>query len=403
MITGLVSIKVVAHVVGPAGIAMVGQFLNSISMVSLLGTGGIGQGVTKYIAEYYDEPEKQKSVIVQAVRVTAFSTLVMSLLVIVLSGPFGLYIFKSHDYTLLVILFGISIAFYSFNTLLISILNGFKSFRKFVAANIASSLFGLALSLFLVLQYGLFGALLNCVASQSVIIIVTLLYVYKEPWFKTLFARMRPDWKVIKRLGGFSLMALTSAIVVPLSQITIRSYIVKHLSIHDAGIWEGINRFSAMFLLVITSSLSIYYLPRLSEIRDSQTLRHEIIKAMKIILPTLLVACLAIYITRDIIIWLIFSPEFVPMRDLFAFQLIGNFFKIASFLLAFLLLARGMTRMYIITELLFGASLVYFSELFISKFDLSGAVMGYALNYFVYFLLLLYVFRKLLFPSIKGQ
>lgn len=59
MLTGLISIKVVSTIIGPAGIAVVGQFLNGISMVSMVATGGIGQGVTKFIAQYYDEPENK--------------------------------------------------------------------------------------------------------------------------------------------------------------------------------------------------------------------------------------------------------------------------------------------------------------------------------------------------------
>src|ERR1700709_1796658 len=89
MLTSFVSIKVVSKLIGPAGIAMVGQFMNSITMLSALGTGCIGQVVTKYIAEYYDEPERQKSVIGSAVRITLACTVLTSLGVIVFARPLG--------------------------------------------------------------------------------------------------------------------------------------------------------------------------------------------------------------------------------------------------------------------------------------------------------------------------
>ena len=77
------------------------------------------------------------------------------------------------------------------------------------------------------------------------------------------------------RLGHYSMMALVSAVVVPVSQLIIRSYIRKHEGITNAGLWEGINRISAMYLLVITTSLSVYYLPRLAELRSKQELRKK--------------------------------------------------------------------------------------------------------------------------------
>ena len=80
-------------------------------------------------------------------------------------------------------------------------------------------------------------------------------------------------------------MALVSAIVVPVSQLIIRSYIKNHESITSAGLWEGINRISIMYLLVITTSLSVYYLPRLAELRNKNELRKEIFSVYKLIIP----------------------------------------------------------------------------------------------------------------------
>ena len=54
MATSFVSIKVISGIIGPAGIAMVGQFMNTITIVNGVATGSINLGVTKYIAEHYD-------------------------------------------------------------------------------------------------------------------------------------------------------------------------------------------------------------------------------------------------------------------------------------------------------------------------------------------------------------
>lgn len=401
MLTGLISIKVVSTIIGPAGIAVVGQFLNGISMVSMVATGGIGQGVTKFIAQYYDEPEKQRSIISHALKITLVFTALMSLLVILFSSQIAVYIFKTHRYHSLIILFGISISLYSINSLLVNILNGFKAFKKFVLVNIFSSLFGLSTTLLLVLRFGLYGALLNCVVSQSVIIIVTICFLYKEPWFASLFKINSVDWAIVKKLGGFTAMALTSAILIPFAQLTIRSFIASHLTIFDAGIWEGINRLSGMYLMLITTSISIYYLPRLAEIKEKHVLKQEILKTAKILLPFLGIAFLLIYLLRDILIWFIFSIEFTPMRDLFFSQLIGDLFKIASFLLAFLFWAKGMTKTFIICEVIFTATLILLVQLGVKFFGLEGSVYGYALNYLLYLITMLIIFRSLLLN--KGE
>lgn len=396
MITGFVSIKVVAQIIGPSGIALVGQFINSITMIGTLGTGCVGQGVTKYIAEHYDEPEKQKRIIVNSVRITLVSTIIMSLLVILFYKYIGASIFKTNQYNSIILLFGVSIGLYSFNTLFISILNGFKAFKKFVIVNVASSIAGLILSIILVLQFGVYGALLNCVVSQSVIIAITLFFIRKEHWFSSIFSFAKTDTQTLKKLGKFTIMALTSVILVPLSQIAVRSYIADHISMDSAGLWEAMNRISGMYLVFITTSISTFYLPRLSELKENFHLKQEIVKTMKIVLPPLALVCLTIFLTRDILIHLLFTQKFEAMRELFALQMVGDFFKMAAWLIAFLFWAKAMLRTFIITEIIFNVSYVLFARIGVDTMGLPGSVYAYALNYTLYFMVVIFIFRKTL-------
>jgi len=251
----------------------------------------------------------------------------------------------------------------------------------------------LAISILLVVFLGVYGALLNCIISQSVIVFVTIFFVFRESWFRTIFSSISFDRKITKNLLKFSLMLLTTSILAPYSQILVRDYISTTISIDTAGLWEAMNRLSGMYLLFITASISIYYLPRLSEIKDPQLLKAEIIKTAKIILPLLAVACLFIYLLRFFLIRLIFSPAFLPMEDLFATQMIGDFFKIASWLIAFLFWAKAMTSLYIIVEVAFSATFILLSIYGVKYYGLRGSAMGFAANYIVYFICMLFVFR----------
>jgi len=396
MITSFVSIKVVSALIGPSGIAMVGQFMNTITIVNGFATGSISQGVTKYIAEHYDDPALQKRVISSASFITLFCTAVTSLVVILFSSFIGEKVFKSSAYNELVLLFGITLFLYTLNTLIVSILNGFKSFRKFILVNIITSIAALAVSVLLVVGWGVYGALLNCVISQSVIIFITVFFIFKEPWFRTIFSKLSFDKAIAVKLLKFSLMLLTTSVLTPYSQILVRDYISTNISIDTAGLWEGMNRLSAMYLMFITTSISIYYLPRLSEIREPGLLQQEIIKTGKIVLPFLAASCIAIYLLRYLVIRIVFSAEFLPMQELFAAQMVGDFFKIASWMIAYLFWAKAMTRLYIMTEVVFSTSFVLLSIYGIKNYGLMGSSMGYAANYILYFLVMLLLFRNII-------
>ncbi len=151
--------------------------------------------------------------------------------------------------------------------------------------------------------------------------------------------------------------------------------------------------------MFVTTSLSVYYLPKLSETRTDDLLKKEVLQTYKIITPIIAVSLLLIFLLKDLVINIIFTPEFYPMKSLFAWQLLGDFFKIMSWILAFIMVAKSMTKIYIITEVLFSVLLVGLSMFFISNYGVIGATQSYCLNYFLYFLVMLFLFRKLLLKS----
>ena len=106
-----------------------------------------------------------------------------------------------------------------------------------------------------------------------------------------------------------------------------------------------------------------------------------------------------IYLFRKLLIQIAFTEQFLPMESYFLPQLIGDFFKICSWLLAFLMLAKAMTKVFIATEIIFSVSLYGFTLFFTSRFGPIGAIYAYAFNYVLYMLAMIVIFKKLLFTN----
>lgn len=396
MCTGLVSVKIVASIIGPAGVALVGQ-LNNFSTIALsLATGGINSGITKYVAEYKSDSSKVKQYLATAFRITVVCSLLVGLVLLLLCKQLSSLIMMTPQYWYVFAIFGITITFYGLNNMLVSVVNGYKQFNKYVKVNIVSSIFGVAFTVALVLALGLPGALISAVTFQSLMIFVSVLMLRKLEW-------LRKDWLVGKfkrtiasQYFRYALMTLLSAFLVPISQMLLRGYVISEISITEAGWWEGMNRISNMYLMVITSSFSVYYLPRLSEISDRIELRHEIFKCYKVIVPLLLAGFTVIYFLRFFIVKLLFTHEFMPMTQLFIWQMAGDFFKICSWLLAFLMVAKSMTKAYISTEIIFTLSYILLGYTFIRFDGIVGLCQAYLTNYVLYLAVLTFMFRKLL-------
>lgn len=344
MCTGLISVKVVASIIGPAGVALVGQLNNFATIMMSFASGGINNGITKYVAEYKEDNSYITKLLSNALKITALCSLLCSLFLIILHRQLSEMIMLTPEYGYIFIIFGFTIFMYAINNMLISIINGFKEFKRYVYVNIANSILGVSFTVALVLCWQLKGALIAAVTFQSIMIFITLFMLRKVSWLRWSNFKEKLSKAITSRYFRFTLMTLTSALTVPVVQMILRGYVMKEISPVEAGWWEGMNRISNMYLMVITSSFSVYYLPRLSEIKDRHELRHEIFKAYKAIIPLLLAGFAIIYLLRFFIIRLLFTPEFLPMSRLFAWQMAGDFFKICSWLLAFLMIAKAMTK-----------------------------------------------------------
>lgn len=397
MCTGLVSVKVVASIIGPAGVAILGQLNNLNSMLQGLAAGGIRSGVTKYISEYKDDDSKVAIYISNALRISALFTFAISLICIFGHQVLSEKVMMSSDYGYVFIVLGFTIFLFTLNSLLISILNGFKEFKKYVVVNISSSIVSLLFSVTLCTIWNLEGAMISAVTFQSIVLFVTIYQCRKCSWFKRENFIQKYDKSVTKQYLQYTLMTMTTLCISPVTQMILRGYVISDISAVEAGWWEGLNRISHMYLSVITTSLSIYILPRMSEIKDKWLLKREIIKSYKLVIPMMLCATIVIYLLRKVIIWILFTPDFYPMESLFVWQLIGDFFKIASWLLSYLMLAKARTKLFISTEIIFGFLMLGISYFLVVKIGTVGLNIGYMINYIIYFITMIITFRDIIF------
>ena len=399
--SGLVINKVIAVTIGPAGIALIGQFQNFLGIITTIGKGAINSGVTKYVSEYNNTDEKKMNDVISAsFIITTISSFIVGAVIFFGSAYFSTWILKTTEYNLVFKLLGILLIFISVNSLLLSIINGLKKIKLFIAINISSSLLSLAITSLLTIKDGVFGALLATVIVNAIVLLVTVPIALKKLDFKFQF-----NGKVNKihyqKLFSFSLMAIVSVISVSGMQIMIRNHLIDNFSTEEAGYWQSVWMISSMYLMILTTAFSTYYLPKLSELKGASELRKEIISGYKIILPFVFITALLIYLLRDFIIYVLFTTEFSDMRSLFLFQMIGDFFKMASWTLAFLMIAKAMTKTFIITELLFSLSFYGLTVWLTNTNGLIGVTQAYAVNYFVYLILMIVLFSRILF--IKGN
>jgi PST family polysaccharide transporter len=391
--SALVLNKILAVAVGPAGYAIIGQFQNAVSVVVSLAGGIVSTGVTKATAQHFDDDEHQHRVWQTAIRFSLIASIVTGVGLMVIGPWLSVWLLNKTDMTAIFTWLALTLPAMAANNLLLAIVNGKKEVGIYVSANIIGSLVTMLVTGLLAYYFGLYGALVAFTINPAVALISTAAMVARRSWFKTRFLWGGINRKALNELSGFGLMGLTSALATPITFMLIRDHLSSHLDLASAGYWQASWKVSEIYLMLVTTTLSVYYLPRLAEIRTATDLRVEIMKVYRFVMPVVTVGAITIFVLRDFIINTLFTSDFLPMRELFTWQLTGDVIKIGSWILAYIMLGRAMVKVFVITEISFSISFVLISWALIEMYGLVGVSMAYVINYLLYWICMGYLVR----------
>jgi PST family polysaccharide transporter len=389
--SALVLNKILAVHVGPGGYAIIGQFQNAVSIAVQLAGGIFSTGVTKATAQHFDDEETQHAIWKTAIGISLCTSLLAGFIVLLTGNWAAILLLKRADLAGVFIWLGLALPAMAANNLLLAILNGKKAVRTYVTANIIGSILSLLIIGALAYCFGLYGALVAFTINPALVLFATATMVTRKEWFKAKYLWGKVDRNALRELSGFALMGLTSTMTVPVSYMLIREILANKLGLQAAGYWQASWKISEVYLMLITSTLSVYYLPRIAEIRNASEMRKEIISVYKFIVPLAIVGAITIYLLRDYIIHLLFTADFAPMKDLFPWQLAGDVVKIGAWILGYIMLGRAMVKAFVLTEIVFSLSFVVLTWLLVARLGLVGVSMAYAINYCLYFICMAFI------------
>jgi len=389
MLIGFVIAKVVAIYTGPTGMAMLGQLQSVILVFVGISNSPVGAGIVRYTAEYNQQGLNACAPWWKASLQWAVAILLVVIPVgCILSENLSYWLFDRYDYAWLIVVTVLTLPFAVCGALINSVLNGMQRYRYFVGLGMISAVFSGAVMIALIVQENLQGALLAASLQAGLIGVIMLIGCMREPWFKLRFWWGKTDRKHKKLIGGYVLMALTSALTVPVSLILVRNILVEYVGWEQAGLWQSVWRISEVYLGIITMALGTYYLPKLSTLVGVNAIKSEITQTAKIVLPIVSALALGVYLMRDVVIHLLFTVEFTAARDLFAIQLVGDVVKIGAWLYAYPMISRGATKWFVTTEILFSMMFVLLAWLLVREHGTQGANVAYLINYILYFIVM---------------
>ena len=385
--------RLLAEMVGEAGISKIGQLRNLSQLLMSVSSVGVFSGIVKYVAEYKEDAEQLKKLFSTAFVFTTIGVVVSGIVLFVGATPISEFLFNAPDFNYLIKLVAVTLPFIAIQRIFNGVVNGLSQYKRFAKIDLFSYLLSAVLMIVMLLQYNIDGALIAIAVTPIIQLVVLLIIFFKVLKEYVAFKELSFATPMAKSLLAFSLMSFFSTILLNYVEIDVRTMIVNRITEEDAGIWTAMTFISKNYMVFSTSIFTLYVLPKFASIYTERDFRKELMSIYKTLLPIFGVGMILVYIFRDVVIQVIY-PDFTDMAPLFKWQLLGDFIRLASLVLAHQFLAKKLVRNFIFTEVLSLALFYFLARYFTTDYGVEGVVIAHFVRYIIYFLVVFYlVFR----------
>ena len=389
--------KVVAILLGPEGIGLVSLYQSIIDLVGNVAGLGIASSGVREVAEACASNDSRRiAVATQTLKRLSWLTGVLGWLVTAaLSYPLSQWILGSHLHAGAIALLGASLLFTMASGGQMACIQGMRRIGDLAKLQILSMCTSTAVAIgiyFWLREKGILPVLI----SSAIISFAGSWWYASKLRIEKIDLDWIATWQNSKRLIQLGIAFMWSALMTAGVAFTIRAMITRDLGIEANGIFQSAWAISGMFAGFILSAMGTDFYPRLTAAAHDNSVMNKLVNEQtEIGLLLALPSLVGTIVFAPIIMKIFYSAKFVAGADLLPWMVLGILFKIISWPMGFIQLAKGATRWFVASETLFGVSQLLLSAILLKTFGLQGAAYSFATLYVIHAFAMLIISKRL--------
>lgn len=381
---GLVRNKIIAWLLGPAGMGLASLFNSVANFIYQATNLGISFSAVRHVSELFDQGDEERIAhFVKVVRAWSLLTALLGMLVCMIAGPFlSNSTFAWGDHTVHFVLLSPAIALMAISGGEMAILKGARRLKSLAVIQIYSVFIALLISVPIYYFFGETGIVPVIVLMALASLLLTVNYSYRLYPLRLRGAEgILGEGMEMVRLGVAFVLA---GIFGSGAEMLVRSYL------NVVGDLDVVGLYNAGFMLTVTyagmvfSAMETDFFPRLSGVsgdsaKMSETVNRQIEVSLLLVSPML--AALIIFL--PILVPLLFRSDFslmVPMAQIAVFSM---YIKAVSLPMSYQVLARGDSLAYLCIEGTYSIFMVVLIILGYQRWGLLGTGIALDVSYLI--------------------
>jgi len=315
-------------------------------------------------------------------RMAWVSGLIGTILTFSFSNYLSLITFGNAEFSVAFRWLSITLLFTQLSNSQLVVLQGFRKLAFLAKANVFGNALGLICSLPMYFFLGKDGIVGSLLISSSLSLLVALYYGRKESIVPGQLT-MEQFSKKAKHILGMGIALSFSNILVLLGAYFFKIYIGSKGGISDVGLYSAGYAIVNTYVGMIFTAMATDFYPRLSGTKEEQSfnsiVNHQGEIAILIVGPLLI----GMIVFIKYLILLLFSSEFLQIIEMIKWCLLGILFKAVSWPIGFIILAKGESKVFFLSELVANINMLVLGCIGYYFFSLEGIGISYLIGYFL--------------------
>lgn len=396
IIISIIRSKFIAILLGPAGMGIAGLLNSTTGLIGSITNLGLSTSAVKNVAAANSSGDSNRVTIVVSVlrRLVWITGFFGTLFTLIFAPWLSELTFGNKEYTFAFIWISITLLFTQINAGQLVILQGMRKLQYLAKANMAGVTFALLTSIPIYYIWGIKGIVPAIIISSFMTLFLS--------WHfssKVKIANVKVNKSILLSEGGDMVrlgffLSLSSLISMG------SSYFVRVFISHMGGV-EQVGLYNAGFAIINTyvgmvfTAMGTDYFPRLSGIvheigKVKDVINQQAEVALLILAPILTV--FLIFINWAVII--LYSARFLPVEEMIHWAALGIFFKAASWPIAYLIIAKGNTKLFFYSESSANLYMLVFNIIGYQWQGLEGLGISFFVGYLIYLVQVLYIAKR---------
>lgn len=188
---------------------------------------------------------------------------------------------------------------------------------------------------------------------------------------------------------GLGVVFMVTGLMSGLTQLAVRSLIARDLGLEATGYFQAAWAISMTYIGFVLGAMGADYYPRLTQaINDQEHANRLVNEQARVALLLAGPVLLGMMAFTPLVIDLLYARNFGPTVEILRWQILGDLIKVATWPMAFILLARGAGRLFFLTELAWLGFYLAGVWLGLPRFGLVATGFMFLLAYGMYFTLI---------------